>query len=656
MDEEREADYQDEVENSELEEDKEMNDFEAGFYKEELENSELEEQMDDSDADPDYKEEVENSDRENEDEEDDCSYDDTVAGYYKEELENSELEEQMDDSDADPDYKEEVENSDRENEDEEDDCSYDDIVENSDSESGQSCVYPAMDKATESIVSAGGEAQSDTDIEMVKAAESTHTESDEPQGAINPEIPMVAAESTNAVRDESQDDVNNKVAKAPKKSEFMFARPFEREKLLPSNMIERCVKYPSIFTKKYVKGANDKSKSGRDYGLVHACLYCGKLRTNIQTHLLNVHFREQSIKEIKDLETTKKQCTSDENKKKIKNLISRKQNLLRNKGDNIHNINVCYFKKGELIIARRRGGDFDSSLYGGCPECGEWMVLKDNYTKHRKICPCDSSLPLSSAILQMMIFKGELGSNACQHLSEVFKSMKKDDIGLTAMKDKLIIALGESHYFSNFGNRLKRKNYASFRMRLGARLLKLLRTDIGNNEATMSECLVVENFDRFVKCALIACEKNNEDELKHPSVALKLGDDLNKMVAAKIAFAAKSRNEIDRKEGKRFASVLVREWRLKVKKQATILLQERQFNKNAELPDPEDVAKLAQFLISSLKSLTFDRDIETFRKVVMLTEARLVLYNRRRPGELSNLEYVNHNELGRSKTYVCICA
>ena len=606
MDEEMEADYQDEVENCELEEDNEMEDFDADSYKEEFENSELEEEMDDSVADPDYKEEVENSDWENEDEEGDCSYGD--------------------------------------------------MVENSDSESGQSYVYPAMDNATESTVAARHEAQSDIDNEMVKAAESTHTERDESQGAIYPEIPMVAAESTNAVRDESQGDVNNKVTKAAKKSEFIFARPLERENLLPSDMIQRCVKYPSIFTKKYVKGANEKSKSGRDYGLVHACFYCGKLRTNIQTHLLNVHSLERGIKEIKDLETTKKLRTSDENKKKIEKLISRKQNVLRNKGDNIHNINVCHFKEGELIIARRRGGDFDSSLYGGCPECGEWMVLKDNYTKHRKVCPCDSCLPVSSAVLQMMIFKGEIGSNACQHIIEVFKSIKKDDIGLTAMKDNLIIALGESHFFSNFGNRLKRKNYASFRMRLGTRLLKLLRTDIGNNEASMSDCLVVENFDRFVKCALIACEKNNEDKLKHPSVALKLGDDLNKMVAAKIAFAAKSRNEMDRKEGKRFASVLVREWHLKVKKKATILLQERQFNKNAALPDPEDVAKLAQFLIRSLKSQTYDRDIETFRKVVMLTEARLLLYNRRRPGELSNLEYVNHNELGHSKTYAFICA
>lgn len=200
-----------------------------------------------------------------------------------------------------------------------------------------------------------------------------------------------------------------------------------------------------------------------------------------------------------------------------------------------------------------------------------------------------------------MIFKGQIGSNASPQLSEVFKSMKKDSTALTALEDKLIIALGEAHFFSNFGNEMKRKNYASFRMRLGAHLLKLFRNEIGNNKASMSECLAVENFDIFVKCALIMCGKKNEGELKHPSVALKLDEDLNKMVSAKIAFAAKSRNALVRKEGKLFASVLAREWRLKVKKQAVVLLQERQFNKNTALPDPKDITTLATFLINKLK-------------------------------------------------------
>ena len=508
-------------------------------------------------------------------------------------------------------------------------------TESQESESGITSEIPMASEITDTV---GDESQGGITCEM-----SVSTERDKSKGGITPEMPM-ASESTEVIRNKSQGDAKSKM---DKNTSFSFEQPFEREKPLTNDKIQRCVKYHKIFTKKLVKANNTESKSGeantesttgREYDLVHACLYCRKLRTNIQTHLFNVHSHEQEVKEITKLEKTKEQYSSLEDKKKIEKMIMRQKNILRNKGDNLHNINVCNSKEGELILSRRRSGDFDSSVYGGCPECGEWMILKDNYTKHRQVCPGASSIPLSSAIVQAMIFKGEIGQNACKELSEVFKSMQKDEIGLTAMKDNLILALGEIYFFSNIRNKIKRKNYASFRMRLGARLLILLRKEIDNSEASMSECLVVENFDKVVKCALLACEKNSDDELKHPSVALKLSDDLNKMVDAKVALAAKSRNEVERKEGKLFKSLLGREWHLKVKKQAVVLLEERQFNKNAALPDPHDIALLAEFLINQLKAIRFDIDIETYRQVVILTQARLLLYNRRRPGELSALE------------------
>lgn len=43
------------------------------------------------------------------------------------------------------------------------------------------------------------------------------------------------------------------------------------------------------------------------------------------------------------------------------------------------------------------------------------------------------------------------------------------------------------------------------------------------------------------------------------------------------------------KDVKHFQSLLQTEWKLKVRKQATVLLEERCFKKQENLPDPEDV-------------------------------------------------------------------
>ena len=401
-----------------------------------------------------------------------------------------------------------------------------------------------------------------------------------------------------------------------------------------------CEKYPLIYVKKLTDG-NKKSITGRTFDIVHACFYCGMLMTNVYTHMINKHGQEERVKEIVQLRRYLKKAESEEKKSPLRNEIRMKQTLIRNEGDNKHNHYVMMKKQGELLVSRRRKGNFSSEDYGPCPECLEWMILKDNYLKHRPNCPKNTQCSTSVAIVQSYIYKGKISENASNKMkSEVFPSMNKDDITGIALHDTLIVAIGEWHFINNMGNKLKRKNYSSYRMRLCARLLQIVRAELQDPLATMSDCLVVENFDTFAKAALLACGTNTDDELKHPSVALKMGYDLMRLVAAKMTLYSKKRDEVNRKEAKRFAYLLEKEWKIKVRKQAKILLEERTFNKQDELPDPQDVAVLAEYLINNLNSLDLAADPGMFRRSIILTEARLILYNRRRPGELEAFSYV----------------
>ena len=70
-------------------------------------------------------------------------------------------------------------------------------------------------------------------------------------------------------------------------------------------------------------------------------------------------------------------------------------------------------------------------------------------------------------------------------------------------------------------------------MRGAARFLVNVRQLTGLPEASFEELLTTSHFDDFVTGALITASPDDEEELQAPSVALKLGYDLKRLVGAK---------------------------------------------------------------------------------------------------------------------------
>ena len=123
----------------------------------------------------------------------------------------------------------------------------------------------------------------------------------------------------------------------------------------------------------------------------------------------------------------------------------------------------------------------------------------------------------------------------------------------------------------------------------------------------------------------------------HPSTALKVGYDLSRLASANLGFCIKSQDEKGKQEASEFLRLLQMEWGVKVSKLAQVTLDERHLNKLKELPLPDNSVKPSSYLINKIKELDLINPCESsFREAVVLTEARLLLYNRRRPGELEN--------------------
>lgn len=336
--------------------------------------------------------------------------------------------------------------------------------------------------------------------------------------------------------------------------------------------------------------------------------------------------------------------------------------LLRARGDDKHNCTVIQEGKGCLLIFRRPTKDFQADKYGPCLHCREWM-LKSTIKRHQPKCIArrHSAIPNLSKrnlIMQSDIISGRLKTNASDLMKkEVFPIMMRDNVTEVAQNDFLITALGESWLRRNIDNKLKRKYYASQRMRLNARLLIELRkseiedastenfkpdNQITQYKNSMWEFLVTNEFDTVAKAAIQVAMPfmDDEEELKAPSNAIKLKYDIQRMINAKWSFALKQNNQSTKctvSECKGFLQLMNVEWSEKVTKFARMVLAQRQREKTNEIPSPEDIKNLNNYLSGELKTTPIQKELPAFQRAVRLAGAKLLLYNKRRSGTIDGI-------------------
>ena len=158
---------------------------------------------------------------------------------------------------------------------------------------------------------------------------------------------------------------------------------------------------------------------------------------------------------------------------------------------------------------------------------------------------------------------------------------------------------------------------------------------------TMSDFLTPEHFDIVVEASLKCTGSDGQTvDMKHPSIALKLGYDVEKMASAKRTQAIKQDNEKEEREDSSAGFLLLtkREWPVRVSKRALAILDERRFNKRVHLPNPDDMAKISKYLETEILTLNLDdKSWTNHSRTVVLVQVRLATFNKRRPGELEAL-------------------
>lgn len=184
-------------------------------------------------------------------------------------------------------------------------------------------------------------------------------------------------------------------------------------------------------------------------------------------------------------------------------------------------------------------------------------------------------------------------------------------------------------------------------MRECARLLIHLRR-LKPSLSTLSEFLCPGHFDCVVAAVRAIAGDGSEDledvdGLRHPSVALKLGHNLQKLCTIKMVIAIKEGDETAESEAKNFITLLNADWSGNVSAPALSTMHQRRFSKVQELPKSDDVEKFSSFLDAELNKVIRElkcdplQSRQLYKRCQHLTLAKLTVFNKRRPGEVEQL-------------------
>ena len=181
-------------------------------------------------------------------------------------------------------------------------------------------------------------------------------------------------------------------------------------------------------------------------------------------------------------------------------------------------------------------------------------------------------------------------------------------------------------------------------MREIARLLKQLRETDRNLDAELSDFIKPEKFDTVVQAVKTLCSFHDNDgcqEVKIPSLALKLGHSLKKCLNIIRGQALRQKGKNRQEDAENFEKLLESEWSNKISHHSLNTLSARKFNKVDVLPLTKDLEKLRGHLEHAInvsaKALEHYPNPENWSALAQSTLTRLIMFNKRRGGEASKL-------------------
>lgn len=397
--------------------------------------------------------------------------------------------------------------------------------------------------------------------------------------------------------------------------------------------------------------AEDTTETGKSPGIQSSkittsghknyCYICGKPQTKFARHL--------KIHEKTNVDVARALALPVHSKER-KQLLDN----LRNKGNYEHNVDVLSSGKGLLKLRREPKKKYNPKHYVHCMYC-KAMFLRRDLWRHVRNClskPLDNrTQPGRSKVLSLAEMSG---SALCQQISQgvwkLLTGLKDDDISAAVRSDFCLLQLAQS-FFNKHGQDLTKNDYIRQKLREVGRLLLILRREFSIQ--TVEEAVKPANFKVVVQAVKKVSGFDDDKQIyRTPSLALKLGHSLNKICDILHCRALMAEDDEGIKSVHAFKKLYDAKWSELVSHRALTTLHEAHFNKPSTLPFTEDVQKLHGHLekVTDLVSenLKSSSSPQAYGDLCKATLAKIILFNRRRGGEVAKMEIKGYQERDRA--------
>ncbi|KAK3920892.1 3-isopropylmalate dehydratase large subunit [Frankliniella fusca] len=375
------------------------------------------------------------------------------------------------------------------------------------------------------------------------------------------------------------------------------------------------------------------------------CLDAGKEKymfSRLRDHLEGCHNEETEVAAF--MACTPKRAT-------------KKASAIRNAGERMLHMRLFKSGQGEINVKRRPTEKTHIKNYLPCLKC--FRLIKSSYlARHFKTCESvhsdNSSSPVKENIhrLQarsaMVLPPKESKEDNAEFRKTVLENMNYGPVLDEILNDATILSYGKKIFQqlkeSNCPNSIR---IVKDKMReLGRLMLEVKKLD--PDTRCIVDIFCASKYRLVVEAGrAVACYQEKENKFKSASYILKLKPDL---MGITDHYIGKCLDDLEThslvQPVQLFRGRIEREWTGDCAKLAHRTLYDAKWNKVQRLPLAEDVSVLHQFLKTTSKealaALKEDVSPTNFKNLTEVTLCRVMLLNRRRPGECQFMELAHY--------------
>lgn len=374
------------------------------------------------------------------------------------------------------------------------------------------------------------------------------------------------------------------------------------------------------------------TKARRVYDKRNYCLFCSKPVLKVARHLMNVHSDKAEVGAAFQYPPHSKER-------------SRIWKKLTNEGNFLHNKKVLSSRQGQLAVKKRPSRPTKAVEYAHCMHCHGLFRTKA-LSRHMRNCPDKVKTEeepqargkrIRSQCALLAVNFQELGVG--ESVKAIISEMVYDEVTRAVIEDRTILQFAEQ-MLSEYSADENKFNCARQNLRQIARLL--LEAKKTTPLESLEDFFHPANFYHVLSAVKVVSGYDPEKKrFSCPSLAIKLGYNLQKICGIVEANAAKAEDAERAESAKRFLSVYRKKWRKLISLGALRNLRELKRKKEADVPLAEDV-KLLQFHVEKVhqlaeKKLRESRCVENYAALTRVLLARTILFNRRKTEEVSKI-------------------